>query len=64
KTRSEILLEEGMEKGREEGILGAIDIMLEMNCSESDITAKLVKTYNLTKEEAKALYDECVTQTV
>ena len=45
-------------EGREEGIKGAIDIMLEMNCSENDIISRLVKTFGLSEEEAKTLYDE------
>ncbi len=50
--------EEGRMEGREEGIKGAIDIMLEMNCSETDIIAKLIKTFGLSEEEAKTRYDE------
>ena len=61
-TRSEILRKEGREEGREEGrsegIRGVIDIMLEMNCSETDIIAKLIKTFGLSEEEAKTRYDE------
>ena len=53
---------EGRVEGREEGIRGAIDIMLEMNCTESDIIHKLAKTYGLSEEEAKAHYDEYVSQ--
>ena len=49
---------EGRMEGREEGIKGAIDIMLEMNCSENDIISRLVKTFGLSEEEAKTLYDE------
>ena len=46
-------------EGREEGrIEGAIDIMLEMNCSETDIIAKLIKTFGISEEEAKTRYDE------
>ena len=52
--------EEGRMEGREEGIKGAIDIMLEMNCSESDIVLKLMQTFNLSEEDAKARYDEYV----
>ena len=51
-------------EGREEGIRGAIDIMLEMNCTESDIIHKLAKTYGLSEEEAKAHYDEYVSQPI
>lgn len=50
--------EKGEKKGREEGIRGVIDIMLEMNCSETDIIAKLIKTFGLSEEEAKTRYDE------
>ena len=50
--------EEGRMEGREEGIKGAIDIMLEMNCSESDIISRLMKTFGLSEEEAKTRYDE------
>ena len=49
---------EGRMEGREEGIKGAIDIMLEMNCSETDIISRLMKTFGLSEEEAKTLYDE------
>ena len=50
---------EGRMEGRIEGrIEGAIDIMLEMNCSENDIISRLVKTFGLSEEEAKTLYDE------
>ena len=55
---------EGRVEGREEGIKGAIDIMLEMNCSESDIVSKLTKTFGLSEEEAKSRYDEYAGQTV
>ena len=48
----------GREEGRSEGIRGVIDIMLEMNCSENDIISRLVKTFGLSEEEAKTLYDE------
>ena len=61
-TRSEILRKEGREEGREEGrsegIRGVIDIMLEMNCSETDIISRLMKTFGLSEEEAKTRYDE------
>ena len=50
--------EEGREEGRSEGIRGVIDIMLEMNCSETDIISRLMKTFGLSEEEAKTRYDE------
>ena len=56
-TRSEILRKEGREEGR---IEGAIEIMIGMNCSESDIVLKLMQTFNLSEEDAKARYDEYV----
>ena len=50
---------EGREEGRMEGrIEGTIETMLGMNCSESDIISRLVKTFGLSEEEAKTLYDE------
>ena len=55
---------EGRVEGREEGIRGAIEIMLEMNCTESDIIHKLAKTYGLSEEEAKVQYDEYVGQEI
>ena len=54
----------GREEGREEGIKGAFDIMLEMNCSETDIIAKLIKTFGLSEEEAKTRYDEYAARNV
>ena len=56
-------LKEGRKEGRIEGeakgrIQGAIDIMLEMNCSETDIISRLMKTFDLSEEEAKTRYDE------
>lgn len=60
-------LKEGLKEGRKEGlkegeakgrIQGAIDIMLEMNCSETDIISRLMKTFGLSEEEAKTRYDE------
>ena len=50
--------EEGREEGRSEGIRGVIDIMLEMNCPETDIISRLMKTFGLSEEEAKTRYDE------
>ena len=50
-TRSEILRKEGR-------IQGTIDIMLEMNCPETDIISRLMKSFGLSEEEAKTRYDE------
>ncbi|MBE5858233.1 MAG: Rpn family recombination-promoting nuclease/putative transposase [Lachnospiraceae bacterium] len=56
--------EEGREEGRSEGIRGVIDIMLEMNCPETDIISRLMKTFGLSEEEAKTRYYEYVASNV
>ncbi len=48
------------EDGRKEGIKGLIDAMLDMKCSESDIISRLMKSFSLSEEDAKARYDEYV----
>ena len=42
--------------------IGAIEVMLGMNISESDIISRLTKTFNVSEEEAKARYGECLDQ--
>lgn len=60
KLHAQTLLKDGIrigkEEGREEGILGAVSIMIGMNCSDTQIVSKLMETYDL--NEAKAL--ECI----
>lgn len=53
KLHAQALLDDGIKIGRVEGILGAITIMISMNCSNDEIISKLMETYELDEEDAK-----------
>ncbi len=44
---------EGKQEGRIEGISGTVNILKDMDISETEIIQKICKQYNLTEEEAK-----------